>query len=895
MAPLSQSKYNRLLEPFSPFFLDRLRRFFFLNRRGLDSTHGTAMTVRKQALLSVLLTTALLILVLSLVARIFLLGGFSDLEETQVRQTVERMVAAVASQIDLVGRTASQVASWPEMAGLGEKSHSSSEIASFLENTAYLLGIDAAAVLDSRGRVLFSFWRDKLGKNVPEMPQDFLKAVAEDSRFGDRSKSGTHSGVLLLPEGPMILAASPMHPQAGFPPQAARILVARYVNLSEIERLSGGFPFTLTLSSDESKTVPTGNSCPGLSKWEPVVVKATGPDSLGACGFVTSFSGSNALILRVELPRETYRRGVVTVQWFMLSLLGAGLIFAAVIMFVLDKRIVSRLRDLGAEVSAVAAGGGLTRRVTAAGNDELALLAHEINRMLAALEESESAVKASELRYRAVVEDQTELICRYLPDGTITFANAACAAYLEASSGTLAGRNFFELFAPEGARAGTRGDGLTGPDTPIFSGEESIPGPDGGLRWIHWTGRAIVNGQGEVREIQAVGRDITERKQMEEALKQARDQLEKRVEERTWQLLNTNERLMEEIDQRKLVEMNLRASEERYRTVVEDQTEIICRFLPDWTLTFVNSAYCRYYGKQPEELIGKPIFQLLPHQEGERTIQHLKSLTPENPVIVSEHQVLDANGELRWQQWTDRAIFDESGRLVEFQSVARDITELKEAAKLLRESLTEKEVLLREIHHRVKNNLQVMASLLNLQSDYVENDAQLGIFRDAESRIWSMALVHETLYQSENLALIRVREYVETLAGELLSSYGHLAPGVTLNVDVEDISFGIDTAVPLGLIINELVSNALKHAFPRGKPGAILIRLQSVNEGRFELEVRDNGVGMPASQAHKQEKSFGLHLVKALVRQINGELHVDRSAGTGFVVRFKEVEKRAKR
>ena len=853
------------------------------------------MTVRKQALLSVLLTTALLILVLSLFARVFLLGGFSDLEESQVRQTVERMVAAVASQVDLVGRTASQVASWPEMAALGERSHGSTQIASSLEGTAYLLGIDAASVLDSRGRVLFSFWKDKRGTNVPEIPQDFLKAIAEDSRLGERSKSGTRSGVLLLPDGPIILAAVALSSQAGFHPQAARIIVGRYVNLSEIERLSEGFPFTLTLYSDEGKSAASDTPCRGLSKWEPVVVRPTGPDSLGACGFVTSFSGPNPLVLRVDLPRETYRRGVVTVQWFMLSLLGVGLIFAAVIMFVLDKRIVSRLRDLGAEVSAVAAGGGLTRRVTAIGNDELALLAHEINGMLAALEESERAVKANELRYRAVVEDQTELICRYLPDGTLTFANGACAAYREASPGTLAGRNFFELFAPDGVKAGIRSDGITGPDAHIISGEESIPGPDGGLRWIHWTGRAIVNEQGEVIEIQAVGRDITERKEMEEALKEARDQLEKRVEERTWQLLNTNERLMEEIDQRKLVEMNLRASEERYRTVVEDQTEIICRFLPDWTLTFVNRAYCRYYGKQPEELIGKPIFQLLPHQEDQRTIQHLKSLTPENPVIVSEHQVLDANGDLRWQQWTDRAIFDESGRLVEFQSVARDITELKEAAKLLRESLTEKEVLLREIHHRVKNNLQVMASLLNLQSDYVENDAQLCIFRDAESRIWSMALVHETLYQSENLALIRVREYVETLTAELFTSYGHLAPGVNLDVDVEDVSFGIDTAVPLGLIINELVSNALKHAFPSSKPGAIRVRLRSVDEGRFELEVRDNGVGMPASPAREQEKSFGLHLVKALVRQINGELHLDRSAGAGFVVRFREVEKRVKR
>jgi two-component sensor histidine kinase/HAMP domain-containing protein len=453
------------------------------------------------------------------------------------------------------------------------------------------------------------------------------------------------------PEGPMIVAARSLVSQPGPPASSVRIVVARFLNVGDLDRLAEGIPFTLTPLTSSWKEGAAGEPlCRGLSRWEPVVVRHSDSQFITACALVNGLDGKPALMVRVEAPRETYRRGLATVQYFVLSLLGAGLIFAAVITYVLDKRIVSRLKDLGAAVSAIATGADSELRMPVSGSDELSLLAEQINGMLEALEKSESD------------------------------------------------------------------------------------------------------------------------------LKQARDELEKRVEERTWQLLNTNELLMEEIDQRKLVEEDLRKSEE-----------------------------------------------------------------------------------------------------------------------LLKESLTEKEVLLREIHHRVKNNLQVMASLLNLQSDYVRDEADVSIFKDAESRIWSMALVHETLYQSENLALIRVREYVESLVGELLSSYGHLAGGVAVNADVEDVSFGIDTAVPLGLIINELVSNAFKHAFPESMAGEILVRLRSTGGGQFELFVGDSGIGMPKEAAHEREKSFGLHLVNALVRQLGGELCLSRSPGTRFTITFKEPDKRGKR
>lgn len=610
------------------------------------------MTVRKQALISILLTTLLLILALSLFSRFIILEGFSDLEEHQVRRGIERIVGGISYQTELLERTAAKAATLQDPGSLVTAYEANPKKAVSVEAPGSRLGVDAIAVLDSRGRVISGAWLDRQGQKVEQIPSHFVSALTAELRPGERDRSAGQAGLVQTPDGPMIVAVRSLGSQQRFSTSSTRLVVARFLNVGDLERLAEGFPFTLsTIQSPGGDHIAAGEPhCQGLSEWDPVVVRPTDPHFIVGCALVNGLSGKPALMVRVEVPRETYRRGSATVQYFVLSLLGAGLIFAAVITYVLDKRIVSRLKDLGTAVSAIATGAHPQLRMSVSGSDELSLLAEQINGMLEALDKSESD------------------------------------------------------------------------------------------------------------------------------LKQARDELEKRVEERTWQLLNTNELLMEEIDQRKLVEEDLRKSE-----------------------------------------------------------------------------------------------------------------------KLLKESVTEKEVLLREIHHRVKNNLQVMASLLNLQSDYVRDEADLSIFKDAESRIWSMALVHETLYQSENLALIKVKEYVENLVGELFGSYGHPAGAVAVNVDVQDVSFGIDTAVPLGLIINELVSNAFKHAFPENRGGEILVMLCATGGGQFELVVQDSGIGMPEEPDQEREKSFGLHLVKALVRQLGGELSLSRSEGTRLAITFKEAEKRGKR
>jgi PAS domain S-box-containing protein len=208
----------------------------------------------------------------------------------------------------------------------------------------------------------------------------------------------------------------------------------------------------------------------------------------------------------------------------------------------------------------------------------------------------------------------------------------------------------------------------------------------------------------------------------------------------------------------------------------------------------------------------------------------------------------------------------------------------------IKESLTEKEVLLKEIHHRVKNNMQIISSLLRLQSRDVTEKKYIDMFTDSQNRITSMSLIHEKLYQSKGLAKIDFDDYIRDLANGLFQSYG--ANGnIKLIIDIRDVSLGIDSAIPCGLVVNELVTNSLKHAFPDGRRGEVLISLHSTPENMIELIVRDNGVSIPANIDIRKTESLGLHLVTILVEnQLHGEINLNRSKGTEFLVKFKDVK-----
>jgi two-component sensor histidine kinase len=220
---------------------------------------------------------------------------------------------------------------------------------------------------------------------------------------------------------------------------------------------------------------------------------------------------------------------------------------------------------------------------------------------------------------------------------------------------------------------------------------------------------------------------------------------------------------------------------------------------------------------------------------------------------------------------------------------ARDITERKRADELIRSALREKDILLREIHHRVKNNMQVVSSLLNLQASRTEDPATKAILEESRQRVRSIAIIHEKLYNSANLANIDLAVYLKSLADELLRSYGR--PEVSCDIDVEAIPFEIDKAIPTGLIVNELLTNSLRHAFPPGTQGTVSVHLRSLGDENVELVVRDDGVGFPAGIDIHSATTMGLAIVRTLVEQMHGTLTMDASRGTACTIRFKLEKK----
>jgi len=212
---------------------------------------------------------------------------------------------------------------------------------------------------------------------------------------------------------------------------------------------------------------------------------------------------------------------------------------------------------------------------------------------------------------------------------------------------------------------------------------------------------------------------------------------------------------------------------------------------------------------------------------------------------------------------------------------------LRASGERLHQALQEKTTLLKEVHHRVKNNLQLVTSLLNLQATRLRHPEVQALLHDTQSRVRSMALLHESLYSSENLARIGFASYIETLCGHLIRSTGADASRVKLVYQVTEVELGLEHAVPCGLIINELVSNALKHAFPAGRSGQVTLEIGQDADHQIALAVADDGIGLPADTPSTQPKTLGLELVTVLTRQLRGQLTVDRTPpGTRFRLVF---------
>ena len=356
--------------------------------------------------------------------------------------------------------------------------------------------------------------------------------------------------------------------------------------------------------------------------------------------------------------------------------------------------------------------------------------------------------------------------------------------------------------------------------------------------------------------------------------------------------------VVRDVTERDRAESERRKAEARFRSLVEQIPAVtfMGSLNEDKNEFYVSPQIEALLGFSQQEWLSDPFLwfnQLHPDDRNYCNQEFARGCIAGGP-FRAEFRALTRDGKVVWVHGEARVVRDVDGRPMFIQGVAYDITESKRAeetvragAEQLKASLEEKDVLLKEIHHRVKNNLQVISSLLRLQATHIEDPAALEMFNESRHRIQTMALVHEKLYQSESFSRVDFGEYARSLSTLLASTYRDKAARLALKTEIEEVSLGVDIALPLGLIINELISNSLKYAFPNGDEGEVRIGINRVGDDQLQLIVADNGIGFPADVDFRKTETLGMQLVLALTGQIGGSVELRSEAGTEFRILFR--------
>jgi PAS domain S-box-containing protein len=352
---------------------------------------------------------------------------------------------------------------------------------------------------------------------------------------------------------------------------------------------------------------------------------------------------------------------------------------------------------------------------------------------------------------------------------------------------------------------------------------------------------------------------------------------------------NTVSGMIIDITDLKKANKALRESEKKYKTLFESNPAYTIHAGLDGSTLDINAAAENVTGLSKNEFVGKHITELeiFPKDDLHMHKDMFSSLLKGEDVAPYESRIYDKNSEIHWVE-TISTVIKNKDKPDSILIINRDIDKRKKSEEEIQASLKEKEVLLKEIHHRVKNNLQIISSSLDLQEDYVKEDpTAVNVLRESQNRVISMAMIHEMLYQSKDLSHINFYDYIRNLTSNLFHSYGAQV-SITTEINVEQINLNIETAIPLGLLITELISNSLKYAFSNKDKGKITVSLTE-KDGKFKLIISDNGVGLPKEIDFNTEATLGLRLVNSLVNQLDGTINLDRSQGTKYTITFKEL------
>ncbi len=590
--------------------------------------------------------------------------------------------------------------------------------------------------------------------------------------------------------------------------------------------------------------------------WKPPLQPGFGEGLHGSRSFIASeemFLGDQVYHIVTELPasealRQT-RRSITTIAAFLLLTLSGALALALIIM----RWIVKPVESLSKTALAIG-NGDMTQKAIVSESDEIGVLADTFNKMTSRLIETIASLQKEKSTLQKYLDTAAVLVAIVDADQNVNLVNKKGCELLGYTEDEIIGKNWFDNFLPESNKKEMKefhSRAVAGKVDPVEYNENVIVTKNGDERLIAWYNTVFRNSNGIITATLSSGTDITERRQAETALKD---------------------------------------SQERLVTVLDSLDAIV--YVADMDtheILFINKYTRDVFG----DVEGGICWQVL---QSEKT-GPCEFCTNDKLVVSNGKSSEVYNWEFqntlndKWYYIQDRAIRWVDGRTVRLE-IATDITDRKTSEEKIRASLKEKEVLLREVHHRVKNNMQVITSLLNFQTSYCTDKESVEMLKESQNRIRSMALIHEKLYRSKEMSNINFNEYIHSLGDSLFRFYGINTNNVSLDIQVEGIELKIDTAIPCGLIINELLSNSFKYAFPEGRSGEIKVTLEKFEvdgESEMEMIISDNGIGIQESIDMDNIKSLGLKLVYMLVEnQLQGHLKLKRTGGTEFSIRFKE-------
>jgi len=487
--------------------------------------------------------------------------------------------------------------------------------------------------------------------------------------------------------------------------------------------------------------------------------------------------------------------------------------------------------------------GGIDRgweeaRLVPLGNNQIIVVIRQISDRKMA----EEALRYSEERYRRIVETAAEGIWRLDSEQKTNFVNDKMAAMLGYTIEEMLGRSIYE-FMDEASRVIAQKNieicrqGIQQPNDYKFRRQ------DGSDFWAIISCSPILDITGQYIGSLSMITDITDRKLAEEELAQK-----------------------------------------------EAQNRAIIEAIPDLLLRVKRDGSCLNFIPPKDASSGQylPIMtnlaEVLPPDKLQKQLGYIEEALNRKEVIVYEHELFKY-GKLAYEEVRISPSGEDQALII-----VRDISKRKYAEAQIQASLQEKEVLLKEIHHRVKNNLHVIDNLLDLQADSVQDPKVLDIFADSQNRIYTMALIHEQLYQSPNLAFVDFGEYIHRLVGNLCTSFGSSHGKIQLTVEAVSLPLNLETAIPCGLLINELVTNAYKHAFPDGRFGEVKVQISEDKNQQLHLLIADNGIGIPATVDWQNSTSLGLKLVQILAKQLRAKLELTSNCGTSVHLTFSQLQ-----